>query len=98
MAARRGTSNANARGNSRDRAHRRAWLLAQFGNGWVAPCYRCEVLLDDETITVDRITPGCEGGSYFDKDNIRPACGDCNSETGGRLGAQRKEARRVGAS
>lgn len=47
-------------------------------------CYRCGELLTVETITVDRIIPGCKGGTYR-RDNIRPACGDCNSETGGAL-------------
>lgn len=62
-------------------------------------CYRCGtllfnrddapydfVLLEDGTVaeplTVDRIIPGCRGGTYR-RDNIRPACGGCNSETGG---------------
>lgn len=35
-------------------------------------------------ITVDRIIPGCKGGTYR-RSNIRPACAGCNSETGGRL-------------
>jgi len=34
-------------------------------------------------LTVDRIIPGCQGGTYV-RTNIRPACGGCNSETGGR--------------
>lgn len=34
-------------------------------------------------MTVDRIIPGCQGGTYR-RTNIRPACGGCNSETGGR--------------
>lgn len=33
-------------------------------------------------LSVDRIKPGCQGGTYR-RDNIRPACGPCNSETGG---------------
>lgn len=33
-------------------------------------------------LTIDRITPGCQGGTYR-RNNIRPACGTCNSETGG---------------
>lgn len=45
-------------------------------------CYRCGVLLTVETLTVDRIKPGCQGGTYR-RENIRPACGKCNSETGG---------------
>ena len=34
-------------------------------------------------LTIDRIVPGCKGGTYR-RSNIRPACGTCNSETGGR--------------
>ena len=66
-------------------------------------CYRCGMLLFnperpippapllDEPIlplTIDRIVPGCQGGTYR-RGNIRPACGDCNSETGGRLATRR---------
>jgi hypothetical protein len=68
-------------------------------------CYRCGRLLIDATaagldplapdvaafhVTVDRIIPGRDGGTYR-RNNIRPACGACNSETGGKL---RKRARR----
>jgi hypothetical protein len=52
-------------------------------------CYRCGVLLTVETVTADRIIPGCKGGTYR-RNNIRPACGLCNSETGGRLATRRK--------
>lgn len=44
-------------------------------------CYRCGALLTAETVTVDRIVPGCQGGTYR-RSNIRPACGTCNSSTG----------------
>lgn len=44
-------------------------------------CYRCGQLLTVDTVTVDRIRPGCQGGTYR-RDNIRPACGTCNSSTG----------------
>jgi 5-methylcytosine-specific restriction endonuclease McrA len=44
-------------------------------------CYRCGRLLTVDTVTVDRIIPGCRGGTYR-RDNIRPACGPCNSTTG----------------
>ncbi|WP_414637551.1 HNH endonuclease [Amycolatopsis sp.] len=89
VTAKRGTSNRNARGSSTDRRRRRAWLLVRFGDGRKAPCYRCGRLLTERTITVDRVTPGAEGGTYR-RDNIRPACGRCNSETGGQLGAARR--------
>jgi len=118
----RGTTNENARGNSRDRAARRAWLVQTYRadvdvllftneqdvptltdgrpevvaaiaarvpgpvSGWLMACrcYRCGSLLTEETLTVDRIIPGCKGGTYR-RSNIRPACGGCNSSTGGRV-------------
>lgn len=52
-------------------------------------CYRCGKLLTVDTVTVDRIIPGCKGGTYR-RDNIRPACADCNSETGGALSRGRE--------
>lgn len=45
-------------------------------------CYRCGTLLTVQTVGADRIVPGCQGGTYR-RDNIRPACGPCNSITGG---------------
>jgi hypothetical protein len=51
-------------------------------------CYRCGKLLTVETVTVDRIIPGCQGGTYR-RENIRPACGFCNSSTGGRTRRKR---------
>ena len=53
-------------------------------------CYRCGLLLTTETVTVDRIKPGCQGGTYR-RDNIRPACGACNSETGGSVRSGRSK-------
>jgi hypothetical protein len=103
--ARRGTTNGNARGGSKDRERRRQWLVDTFranldvlvvrlGNGSeirldtmlgrgepACRCYRCGRLLTVETVTVDRIVPGCQGGTYR-RSNIRPACGPCNSSTG----------------
>lgn len=80
----RGTTNSNARGSTADRAARRAYLLETFGDGTTAPCFYCTRPLTDATITVDRIIPGAVGGTYK-RDNIRPACGPCNSSRGGRL-------------
>lgn len=51
-------------------------------------CYRCGVLLTVDTVTADRIIPGCEGGTYR-RNNIRPACADCNQATGAALGGRR---------
>jgi hypothetical protein len=61
-------------------------------------CYRCGRLLIDtngefppppHAVTVDRIVPGCKGGTYR-RTNIRPACGKCNSGTGGALSGKVK--------
>lgn len=56
-------------------------------------CYRCGRLLTFETLTVDRIIPGCQGGTYR-RDNIRPACGPCNEKTGGAVRAKPKKRRK----
>jgi hypothetical protein len=99
MSGTRGTTNGNARGSVYNRRQRRAWLVLTYASdvpGFVR-CYRCGCLLfnPDKAIprevldragavrlTVDRIVPGCQGGTYR-RENIRPACGPCNSETGG---------------
>lgn len=47
-------------------------------------------MLDDDTITVDRILAGMDGGRYI-RGNIRPACSHCNIVTGIRLMHHRKE-------
>jgi hypothetical protein len=54
-------------------------------------CFRCGFLLTVNTVTVDRIVAGCHGGTYR-RNNIRPACLKCNSETGGALRAGKKAA------
>jgi hypothetical protein len=52
-------------------------------------CYRCGTLLTEETLTVDRIVPGCMGGTYR-RTNIRPACGPCNIHTGNQVRDSRR--------
>lgn len=66
--------------------HVRTWLEPYVLREGISACrcYRCGKLLIFETLTVDRIIPGCQGGTYR-RNNIRPACGPCNSETGGRV-------------
>lgn len=56
-------------------------------------CYRCGSLLTVDTVTVDRIIPGCKGGTYR-RNNIRPACAGCNSETGGAMACLPKKGSR----
>jgi hypothetical protein len=85
------STNANGdggRGNARDRAARRRYLLtAQAGwggNGETVPCAaalgsRCEGLVGYDTMNVDRIVPGCLGGRYV-RTNIRPTCFTCNND------------------
>lgn len=62
-------------------------LLADVRPVPTCRCYRCGALLTVDTVTVDRIIPGCRGGTYR-RSNIRPACGGCNSETGGALASR----------
>ena len=50
-------------------------------------CYRCGNLLTLVTLTVDRIIPGCKGGTYR-RTNIRPSCSDCANKQGGELRAK----------
>lgn len=58
------------------------YVQVPFGSGQAAcRCYRCGTLLSVDTVTVDRIIPGCQGGTYR-RNNIRPACSTCNSFTG----------------
>ena len=96
----RGTSNRNERGSAEARRRRREWLLETYAADVspvvdfaedgseveykVCRCYRCGNLLGVNTLTVDRIIPGCQGGTYR-RDNIRPACARCNEKTGGAL-------------
>lgn len=66
-------------------AHTSAWPVdVEVGTPGAVPacrCYRCGLLLTVNTLTVDRVIPGCQGGTYA-RSNIRPACGTCNSSTG----------------
>ena len=86
----RGTTNSNDRGNTAQRRARKLGLLDDFGDGYTAPCTYCRVELDYGTITVDRIVPGCEGGTYA-RSNIQPACMTCNSVEGNALRERRKQ-------
>lgn len=68
-----------------DAAEEGSTVAVPLGTGAPAcRCYRCGDLMTVSTLTVDRIIPGCQGGTYR-RDNIRPACSFCNSSTGSRL-------------
>lgn len=80
------------RGNHKDRARRRSWLLSTFdtdlGPGR-ARCHlklsvMCERVVDAVTLSVDRLE---RGGSYR-RGNIQPACKPCQDRQGGLAGAQ----------
>jgi hypothetical protein len=88
----RGTSNSNARGSSYSRRRRKQWLLDNFGNGVTAPCFMrgCDAVLTADTITVDRIQLGRDGGSYR-RGNIRPACSSHNASEGSKAMWQAKK-------
>jgi hypothetical protein len=62
------------RGNCKDRAARKLWMLRTWGNGEKCPCVHCDAMLDYDTVEADRIVPG---GSYR-RDNVQPACRLCN--------------------
>ena len=47
------------------------------------------VLGNAHPLTIDRIVPGCQGGTDR-RNNTRPACARCNSETGGRLACRER--------
>lgn len=68
------------RGNSTDRRNRRAWIAsakAGFGgNGFEVPCVHCGNWVSKPEVHIDRMQPG---GSYA-RDNIQPACPNCNQE------------------
>lgn len=103
------STNANGdggRGNARDRAARRAWLVTPQagwgGNGTFAPCAakvsaKCQEIVDTVTMEVDRIVPGCLGGRYV-RSNIRPTCWDCNNHLSHEQKAELKSLRLVGAA
>lgn len=83
--------NSNQRGNTRDRARRKALLLSPAG-GWggdgeTVPCWECGVLCGpvDVDLCVDRIIPAARGGTYWDPDNIAPHCSQCSHRQGNRL-------------
>jgi len=84
----RGPSNTNQRGSASSRRVRKQWLIDTYGDGVTVQCWlrcspKCLGTLDMDTITVDRIVPGADGGTYR-RGNIQPACLHCNSLHGHR--------------
>lgn len=73
--------NGGDRGNSKDRARRKRKVLRVFGNGQRCRCTYCRRWLNFHTLTIDRVIPGIDGGTYRFS-NIQPACRDCNIRRG----------------
>jgi 5-methylcytosine-specific restriction endonuclease McrA len=66
------------RPNSRQRAASRQALANEFGDGTQCPCVSCGRNVGvDSTMSLDRIIPGSDGGSYA-RSNLVPNCYDCN--------------------
>lgn len=82
------------RGNVRNRAARRKWLLATFDKDlgpdrarcWLDLSPACLEYVDARSLTVDRIHPG---GSYR-RDNIQPACRPCQVTQGALITNERR--------
>lgn len=66
------------RGSSHDRARRKVWMLAFYGNHETAPCTHCGKDLTYTELEADRIIPG---GSYA-RTNVQPSCRSCNIRRG----------------
>jgi 5-methylcytosine-specific restriction endonuclease McrA len=83
------------RGNSRDRAARRRWLLATFDRDlgdelarcWLQISEFCLQEVDARTLTVDRINAG---GTYA-RTNIQPACRPCQNKQGALITKERRD-------
>lgn len=86
------TQNRWNKGNTADRAARRANLLRHWGNGTECACVWCgRTLVDmgaeasgaghDDHVTADHILCHSEGGRYI-MTNLVPACSTCNKSRG----------------
>lgn len=67
------------RGSNKSRRARKLRLIRVYGDeakGTIG-CIWCDKVLNYKTLTVDRLVPGCEGGTYR-WENIAPACRHCN--------------------
>jgi hypothetical protein len=63
-------------GSKQRKANRQA-LLKEFGNGKRAPCVCCGRNVTESTMSLDRIIPGSDGGTYR-QGNLVPMDYDCN--------------------
>lgn len=65
------------RGSAKARRARRLWLWQTNNVAGLILCWRCELVMFFEDFEVDRIVPGCKGGTYA-RHNIAPVCSPCN--------------------
>lgn len=64
---------------TKHRRNLRFWVLTEYGDGSIAPCWVCGAELNCVTMTLDRHpVPGKWGGRYI-RENTKPACVRCNS-------------------
>lgn len=70
------------------------WFVLPKGLGRPAcRCFRCGKLVTYETMEVDRIKPGADGGTYA-RNNIRPVCPGCNKKIEGEARRKRNAKRK----
>jgi hypothetical protein len=83
------------RGNVHDRRVRHQWLLDTFGNGTTCRCTWCAKRLRKPE--ADR-HPACgHAGGTYRRDNIVPACRQCNASRCARCATATNKARRYSA-
>jgi 5-methylcytosine-specific restriction endonuclease McrA len=83
------------RGNSRDRARRKVWLLETFDTDLGPDRARCHLkvsavcseVVDRYSLTADRINPG---GTYA-HENVQPACRPCQNTQGALITRERRQ-------
>jgi hypothetical protein len=72
------------RGSALDRRRRKQWILDAYGDGAHVACRHCWCVLTFDTLTVDRIVAGRDGGRYV-RGNIQASCAHCANVQGGRI-------------
>ena len=66
------------RGSNKNRRARKHFLLTTFGDGVTCPCRWCGERLDYKTLTADRYPLCGHAGGRYTRDNVVPACANCN--------------------
>lgn len=66
-------------GNGYEKRERRNWVLREWGDGHTCPCGHCGVRIGSAQMEIDKIYPA----KRYTKQNIIPACADCNRKRPG---------------